>query len=141
MSSRASVNVLPVERADLERCSEIMHLAFDGEPVTGSLYPPHLAQPYSSEERYRLRARGMEKLHFHKPGKVMLKAVDKETGEILGVAIWAEPGTPIKLPTEEEEEKEEEDAKDHEFDPQAGFNMGMALSSKRREKMGDQPHW
>lgn len=83
----------------------------------------------------------MEKLHFHKPGKVMLKAVDKETGEILGVAIWAEPGTPIKLPTEEEEEKEEEDAKDHEFDPQAGFNMGMALSSKRREKMGDQPHW
>lgn len=143
MSSRASVDVLPVERADLERCSEIMHLAFEGEPVTGSLYPPHLAQPYSSEERYRLRAKGMEKLHYQKPGKVMLKAVDKETREILGVAIWAEPGTPIKLPTEEKEDEknEEEHEKDLEFDPQAGFNMAMALSTKRREILNDQPHW
>lgn len=141
MSSRTSVEVLPVERSDLARCSEIMHLAFDGDPVMSSLYPPHLAQPYSKEERFRIRGKGMEKQHFNNPGKVMLKAVDRESREILGVAIWAKPGTPIKLPTEEEEEKGEDDEKDLEFYPQAGFNMAMAMSTKRREVFKDQPHW
>lgn len=143
MPPSTSVKVLPVERADLERCAEIMHLAFEGEPVTGSLYPPHLARPYTKEQRYRLRAKGMEKVHFKAPGKTMHKAVDRESGEILGVAIWAEPGTPIKLPSEEKEEenKEDEEEKDPEFDPQAGYNMGMALGLKRREVLKDQPHW
>lgn len=145
MPPSTTVQVLPVERADLHRCAEIMHIAFEGEPVTGSLYPPHLAQPYTPEERYRLRSLGMEKIHFNAPGKLMFKAVDKESGEILGVAIWAEPGTPIKLPSEEKEEEKEdqldEKDKDLEFDPQAGRNMGEALGKKRREVMGDQPHW
>lgn len=145
MPPSTSVKVLPVEREDLVRCSEIMDIAFVGEPVTGSLYPPHLAQPYSKEERYRLRSLGMEKLHFKKPGKVMLKAVDRETNEILGVAIWAKPGTPIEVPGENGEEEKEEEVdekdKDLEFCPQAGRNMATALGLKRREVMKDQPHW
>jgi hypothetical protein len=148
MPISTTVDVLPVELADLPRCAQIMHEAFAGDKIMGTLYPPHMKQAYSDVERFRRQGKDMQRIHFESPGKKMFKAVDRETGKIIGVAIWAEPGTPIKLPgegeTEEHRKKEmeiDENDKDLETDEEAGKRLFSALVTKRREVMKDQPHW
>ncbi|KAI5371146.1 Putative GNAT domain, acyl-CoA N-acyltransferase [Septoria linicola] len=78
------VIAIPAEDADFDRIFEITSLAFArNEPVWDVMYPAH----WTPAGRAKGSAR-MLKLHQTIPETTFIKAVDTETGEILGMSKW-----------------------------------------------------
>lgn len=78
------VTALPAEAADFERIFEITSLAFDrNEPIWDAMWPLH----WSPEGR-KQGAERMRKTQLSTASTTYIKAIDTDTGEILGMAKW-----------------------------------------------------
>ena len=140
-TGRANLDLRPVEERDLETCSDVFLSAFATDGIMTLLRPAHLARTepeFTQADRLRHHARGL-KHYFDDAQKDMLKAVDPANpDEMLGFAIWARPGCPIRPPKDDAHAEEE---KDPEEDPAAVEHFVEELMRGREQVMGDRPHW
>ena len=139
--NKRNISILPLTEDDLYRCAEIALAAFESDTAINPLVrPARLRNPnLSHEERVSNSARGMKAQMFGKPGKVLLKAVDDDTGKIVGVAVWNDPSVPIK-PKEGDEDKSKE-FEDPEEDSEFMGKMIEAMTSVREKHLSGKPHW
>ncbi|EME89491.1 uncharacterized protein MYCFIDRAFT_26280 [Pseudocercospora fijiensis CIRAD86] len=80
----SKIIVAPAEDADMSRIFDITTLAFArNEPVWDAMWPNHW-----TEEGKRQGVERMLKIKNTDPCTTYIKAVDSETGEILGMAKW-----------------------------------------------------
>lgn len=78
------VKAIPAEDADFERIFEITSLAFDrNEPVWDAMWPSHWLPQGRQQGAERMR-----KTKNTTPETTFIKAIDTETGKILGMAKW-----------------------------------------------------
>lgn len=143
-STRPQVTVEHVSEADLDRCSEIFLSAFAKDQVMHIVRPARLHDPsISHEQRLRNYTLGLKEHQFGKKGKSVLKAVDNETGEILGVGIWTSPGIPVRSSDEENKENAAPTAgeTDPEEDSAALGRLVEEMTEKRELLLKNAPHW
>ena len=78
------INVAPAEDADMDRVFEIACIAFDrNEPLWDVMWPAHWQESGRQKGAARMRA-----IRDTTPSTTYLKAVDEETGVIMGMAKW-----------------------------------------------------
>lgn len=156
---RSNVVVEELQEDDLQAAGAIFHDAFDGDEINAILYPEHrIARAgYTRKDRVAHSARSVRKNHWNKQGKIVLKAVDPDSREILGIAVWVEPGYVQKYQREQREkaaaaagqengkdavrEEEEEEGKNLELDEAVLGRMMNEMTSVRERVMGDEPFW
>lgn len=141
---RPQVTVERVNLEDLDRASEIFLSAFAEDKVMKIVRPPHLHNPsLSHAERLANYSKGLKKHQLDKKGKNVLKAVDKETGRILGIGIWTSPGVPVRDTQEKNAENADPigDDEDPEEDSAAMGRLVEEMTSKRDALLKNTPHW
>lgn len=137
-AAKAEIELREVEEADLERAGEIFVLAFANDPVSAYVCPPRLHNPsLSHAERVSNRARSLRSSSFRKPGTHFIKAVDKQTAQIVGVSIWIEPAKANAAPEEEAEEFDDPE-EDSEF---LGRMIKQMKALKEKQFPNNAPHW
>lgn len=140
---KADVRIVPVEAGDMDGASPWIYKAFQGDHVNDMMYPARKRDPkMTDEQRHKYVARSYEKRRESaQQGKCeYLKAVDVESGAILGVAEWVKPGTPIRdAKTEMEKAEKEQENPEMDYDYMNRF-MGT-LCDTREKYMGEKPHW
>lgn len=78
------IQVLPAEDADMDRIFEIACIAFDrNEPLWDAMWPNHWLDTGRQKGAARMRA-----IRTSTPSTTYLKAVDEESGIIMGMAKW-----------------------------------------------------
>ncbi|GAA5895892.1 hypothetical protein JCM6882_001404 [Rhodosporidiobolus microsporus] len=98
-TSEPLVDVLPATAADLESLVTIQRLSFASSAITRLIFPG--ISPASHRAQWIKR---LQKALDH-PYRAVYKAVLKETGENVGMAVWELP-RPVDAPKEEEEKRE-----------------------------------
>ena len=106
--------------------------------------PSHLHDTsLSHSARLSNYSKGLKKHQLDHKGKNVMKAVDQESGKILGVGIWTSPGVPVR---EKDEEKNEEMVdpvgdEDPEEDTAALKRLVDEMTDKREKLLKNTPHW
>ncbi|GAA5919042.1 hypothetical protein JCM1841_003716 [Sporobolomyces salmonicolor] len=146
LQPRVQVTISPVEPEDMLECAKGQLVAF-GTRMYGELEPLEIRAP--APIRYARFARRHLPL-ISRPDAMVMKATvpDPEGGKpkIAGLAWWHCPGTPVgnmqKRAVESmAEETEEAQESWRDFDWAKWNTMLEGYDAKRKEIMGDEPHW
>lgn len=145
-AKRSDLILEDVSESDLMRCSEIFLAAFANDEAGQYVRPPRLRNPSKSyAERVADHCAGTKARFFGKKGVAMVKAIEKETGKILGLAVWLEPELSKKSsePDPEPASSEEKQTADPELDPEFMENMMKSFKEVRERLLPspDNPHW
>lgn len=144
MSPRIDITVSPMTADDLVRGAEIYLDAFEHDNIMTILRPAWLCNAnYTREKRNRLMAYSFKKAYLESDSKICMKAAEMtpQGEKIHGMAIWAKPGAPIRVPTKEELEVFGDEGPDEETDTGAVLRLARELARSRTELHGSTPHW
>lgn len=142
--SRPAIRIEQIEESDLPNIAPFIHGAFEGEDIDMSMYPEWLKNDkITDDERYAHIVRQYsERLDDSRKGKnAFIKAVDVDTGKILGIAEWVLPGVPVRSNKDADVQGDTNLPKNPEADLEFLGRFKEAIIAKRESIMGDTPHW
>lgn len=136
--TREELLIEQVLETDLPRCAEIMFHSFATAEDAPYVRPLRLRNNKRTDaERITEQCQRMKKWFFDKKGTIMLKATVRKTHEIVGLAIWEEPGA---APLAKGESKAD-DTRDPEIDWDYFDGMLAGMAGLKKKLLGTRPCW
>lgn len=138
-----AVRLEPVQRSDLRRCAELFLDAYAENENSAYMRPARLRDDSKSREDRIAAQIGYVEQHLDKIGTSFLKAVDAETGQIHGAAVWARKPVYIDAPSDGGASADDvPQIDDREVDTELFDRLVRSMQEVREQHMhSGTPHW